>query len=122
LLKNHNVKLIKPEINSYDLIKHSVVVFTINSKVGAEALMQAKPVVTVGSPYYGESHNVVQIKDLKSLEKLDFRRLAAQNDIDFDFFYKVYVSSSKSDLYNNNNQNIEDFSLALYQVIGGFEK
>jgi hypothetical protein len=122
LLKNHNVKLIKPEINSYDLINRSVVVFTINSKVGAEALMQAKPVVTVGSPYYGKSKNVIKIKDLKSLEKLDFRRLAAQNDIDFDFFYKVYVSSSKSDLYNNNNQNIKDFSFALYQAIGGSKK
>jgi hypothetical protein len=90
--------------------------------VGAEALMQAKPVVTVGSPYYGKSKNVIKIKDLKSLEKLDFRRLAAQNDIDFDFFYKVYVSSSKSDLYNNNNQNIKDFSFALYQAIGGSKK
>jgi hypothetical protein len=120
ILKNRNVKLIKPEVNSYDLIKDSVSVLTINSKVGAEALMQGKQVITVGSPYYSESDNVINVKYLKDLEKLNFEELSMPREIDFNFFYKVYVSSHKADLYNNSSQNIEDFSLALCQVAGTF--
>jgi hypothetical protein len=122
LLKNTNVKLIKPGVNSYDLIKNSVVVFTINSKVGAEALMQGKKVVTVGSPYYKEADNVTTIKNLRELEKIDFEYLDVQTNIDYDFFCKVYMSSYKSELYNNNKQNLQDFSLALHKVINKLKK
>ncbi len=47
-----NLTLVHPGVNSFDLIKNSEIVATVNSKVGFEALMQGKKVLVVGDVFY----------------------------------------------------------------------
>lgn len=52
LLATGRVRLIHPGVNSFELIRDAAAVVTINSKVGAEALMQGRPVVVAGQAFY----------------------------------------------------------------------
>ena len=47
-----NVRLLEPYANSHELIQRSEAVAVISSTVGLEALMYAKPVLTLGQPFY----------------------------------------------------------------------
>lgn len=116
ILKNKNLKLIYPKINSYDLIKKSHCVLTINSKVGAEALMQGKKIILVGNPYYKEAQGIIKIDKLDDVEKMDFSLKNVKEQIDYEFFYKLYSNSLKGELYNNTAENIEIFSNSLNEI------
>jgi hypothetical protein len=52
LTKIDNVRLVDPYTSSHELIERSDAVTVISSTVGIEALMYAKPVLTMGQPYY----------------------------------------------------------------------
>jgi len=47
-----NVRLVDPYTSSHELIRRAAAVAVISSTVGIEALMYAKPVLTMGQPYY----------------------------------------------------------------------
>jgi hypothetical protein len=47
-----NVRLVKPTTSSHDLIRGAEAVAVISSTVGLEALLYAKPVLTLGQPFY----------------------------------------------------------------------
>ena len=47
-----NVHLVKPHVNTHDLIRRSAAVAVISSTVGLEALLHEKPVLTLGQPFY----------------------------------------------------------------------
>jgi len=47
-----NVQLVDPYTSSHELIRRARAVAVISSTVGIEALMYAKPVLTMGQPYY----------------------------------------------------------------------
>jgi len=47
-----NVRLVDPYTSSHELIRRARAVAVISSTVGIEALMYAKPVMTMGQPYY----------------------------------------------------------------------
>ncbi len=47
-----NVRLVKPHVNTHDLIRRSAAVVVISSTVGLEALLHEKPVLTLGQPFY----------------------------------------------------------------------
>jgi len=47
-----NVRLVDPYTSSHELIRRARAVAVISSTVGIEALMYAKPVLTMGQPYY----------------------------------------------------------------------
>ncbi len=47
-----NVRVVPPTSNSHDLIEQSRAVVVISSTVGLEALLYAKPVLTLGQPFY----------------------------------------------------------------------
>lgn len=52
VLGSGRVRLIHPSVGSYDLIRNSRAIVTVNSKVGMEALIQEKPVLVLGQTYY----------------------------------------------------------------------
>ena len=52
LTRLENVGLLDPQTNSHELIRRSEAIVVISSTVGLEALMYAKPVLTLGQPFY----------------------------------------------------------------------
>jgi hypothetical protein len=52
LARIENVRLLDPHTSSHDLIQRAQGIVVISSTVGLEALMYAKPVLTLGQPFY----------------------------------------------------------------------
>lgn len=52
LRRRPNVVLVAPRTSTHDLIERSAAVAVISSTVGLEALLYAKPVLTLGRPFY----------------------------------------------------------------------
>jgi hypothetical protein len=52
LVKRENVRLVEPWTSSHELIRASSGVAVIGSTVGLEALLYARPVLTLGRPFY----------------------------------------------------------------------
>ena len=52
LARIENVRLLDPHTSSHELIQRSEGIVVISSTVGLEALMYAKPVLTLGQPFY----------------------------------------------------------------------
>ncbi len=52
LARIENVRLLDPYTSSHELIQESQGIVVISSTVGLEALMYAKPVLTLGQPFY----------------------------------------------------------------------
>jgi len=119
LLRRPNVKLIHPRTNSFDLIAHSRLVITVNSKVGAEALMQGKRVVVLGKTYYRDAPGAHAVRDLDELRPVLERGLqdTPSNHDGSAFFYRVYAASRQGELYDNSEQNVESFSRELLEVL-----
>ncbi len=120
LLRKNNVKLIHPSINSFDLIRNSKLVLTINSKVGIEALMQGKRVLVLGKAYYTEAENAVIVENLKDLGPHLRRELNQECPPpfpDIPSLAKIYCHAKKGELYVNTPENINNFSNSLYQEV-----
>jgi hypothetical protein len=52
LTRMRNVRVVPPTWNSHDLVERSRAIVVIGSTVGLEALLYAKPVLTLGQPFY----------------------------------------------------------------------
>jgi hypothetical protein len=52
LARIENVRLLDPHTSSHELMQRSQAIVVISSTVGLEALMYAKPVLTLGQPFY----------------------------------------------------------------------
>ena len=50
--RRKNVRLVDPRTSTHELIRRSEAVTVISSTVGVEALLHAKPVLTLGRPFY----------------------------------------------------------------------
>lgn len=122
LLKNENVVFLNPHTNSADIIKNADFIITINSKVGAEALMQNKKVIVLGTPYYKGFGVTADIAGLLQLKKVLVNLYKyAKEDISEEklnsFFYKVYQSCFQGELYLNTEKNIDDFKESIKKYI-----
>lgn len=67
LKKERNVRLIRPEENTTELIKGSLGVIAINSTVGYEALLFGKPLIVLGHEAYRKVG--IDIKDINRLPR-----------------------------------------------------
>jgi len=123
LLKSQNVRLLHPRINSYDIVKNAKAVLTINSKVGAEAIMQLKHVIVLGEAFY---RGMGVTKDLNSVKELyDHFLFLREREDDFPlaedevlrFLNSVYHNTLPGELYNNSNENVNDFTESLMSKI-----
>jgi hypothetical protein len=78
LRRMRNVRLVDPHTSSHELIARSQAVTVISSTVGLEALLHAKPVLTLGDPFYAgmgvtlDAKSPAQIAELVPAV-LDFR-------------------------------------------------
>jgi len=116
LLKNRNVKLINPAVNSYDLVERSLCVITINSKVGVEALMQGKKVMVLGEPPYAQAKAAVRVEDNSKLgEYISACKTDCGGEVDYDFFCRVYFNSFKGELYQDLASNVSNVAASLQE-------
>jgi capsule polysaccharide modification protein KpsS len=65
LKKDKNIRLIKPEENTIELIKKSLGLIVINSTTGYEAIALEKPIIVIGHEAYKEIG--INIKDMNEL-------------------------------------------------------
>jgi hypothetical protein len=73
-----NIRLVHPHTSSHELIRRSEAVAVIGSTVGLEALLYAKPVLTIGQPFYsgyGITRDIDSFRELREAvpELLAFR-------------------------------------------------
>lgn len=57
----HNVTLVPPTVNTFDLIRRSKAVMTVTSTAGWEAFLLGKPVLVLGHVFYQEFPNVLKV-------------------------------------------------------------
>ena len=82
ILNLHNVKLIKEDIDTYQLISHSKGVITVSSSMAIEALMLKKPVGIIGRMYFDNLSNVHTLHNLYSLDHDIKEMLASDHNSD----------------------------------------
>ena len=117
---NTHVRLVHPLVNSYDIIERSKSIITINSKVGAEAIVQQKPVIVLGPTFYRGKGITVDVNHLKCLPKAIDKALdCGKLDVEKvkNFLTKVYKWSWQGELFDNSSQNIRQFSESLMGFI-----
>ena len=118
-LKLANLYLLHPTINSFDIVANSEAVVTINSKVGAEALMQGKPVVVLGSCFYRGRGLTVDVGSLPELgdelhQGLSTKGLQKPNEVGIRSMLRdVHASSRPGELYVGTIDNVQRFSTSL---------
>jgi hypothetical protein len=123
LLNSPNVKIIHPLENSFSIIHNATAVITINSKVGAEALMQGKPLFVLGQAFYRNHGISYDISSISELEKklTDFLKnksnLRPSNKKIQDFLNAVWTKSLPGELYVNTPENINKFASSLIKAL-----
>jgi capsule polysaccharide export protein KpsC/LpsZ len=117
------VKIIHPLENSFSIIHNATAVITINSKVGAEALMQGKPLFVLGQAFYRNHGISYDISSISELEKklTDFLKnksnLRPCNKKIQDFLNAVWEKSLPGELYVNTPENINKFASSLIKAL-----
>jgi len=64
-----NVRIVPPETNSHELIQDAAAVTVIGSTVGLEALLYAKPVLTIGRPFYASTGVTLDVDSTEELRR-----------------------------------------------------
>ncbi len=113
-----HVKIVHPKTNSYHIIDNSKCIITINSKVGVEAILQQKLVITLGPTFYRNKGLTIDVYDLKDLSESINNGLACER-LDANsvrkFLTTVYRWSWKGELFENSAKNIKAFSESLIE-------
>lgn len=117
-----NIRVMHPRVNSYDIIENAKLVVTINSKVGAEALMLGKRVIVLGDAFYSGSALVQKVNRLADLDAvvrsaLEQGRDPAPDDVE-EFFGQVWEASRAGELYVMERQNVQTFARSLSDFMG----
>ena len=84
------VFVMKPSINSTELLQNSLLVFAITGTSGWESIFMKKPVIMFGSYIYGDAPNVYQSTDFVST-KLFVEEIVRANGLISDFCPRSYV-------------------------------
>ena len=127
LLRCTNVRVIHPSENSYGLVRQAAAVVTINSKVGAEALMQSKAVFVLGQAFYrnqGVCFDISSTSELRQklngyLEGSSSENHRPDKQLIEDFLGRVWNYSLPGELYVNTNENLDRFTDSLIKALEG---
>lgn len=119
--KHKNIRVIHPSTNSYDIIDNARLVITINSKVGAEALMLGKKVIVLGDAFCSGSKIVRDIGNPKELDQAIREVLKAdtspvKEEIE-QFFTRLWEITYPGELYMMESENIQVFLDSLLKFM-----
>lgn len=109
LEKNKKILLLDPYINSKDIIKFSDSVVTINSKVGIEALLHNKIVISLGTSFYQECPLIHKISSVNKIKKC----LNKPNSYDYNEVFR-YLNCILSKSYNGSLFKNDDHNLNIF--------
>jgi hypothetical protein len=101
LKKSPNVRLLRPEISSFDIIRDSRLVAVITGSAGWEATLFGKPVITFGEVFYNAVSSVIRSVIPEELPILVKRQLdRAKNDDEevTRFLAAIFEDSARCDL------------------------
>lgn len=120
ILRNPRVRLIHPQVNSFDLVRNARAVITVNSKVGFEALMQGRPVLVLGRTYYRGKGIAVDAAGSGHLagdlgKAVEFSPDPAALDL---FMRRVWRWSYPGELYEFSDRNMGIFHDSLSRFLG----
>jgi capsule polysaccharide modification protein KpsS len=111
-----NIRLLHPACNSYDIIKNSACVITVNSKVGFEAIIQGKPVIVLGKTFYRGKDLSIDVNNMDELaEKIrsavsNYSVTGPQKEA---FLAQAFNWTCKGELYDNSAENLDAFYSSL---------
>lgn len=122
LLKNDkNIVLLKPDINNFDVLNKAALIITINSKAGAEAILNKKKVIVLGDAFYDKCKIIYKVKALSDLYEKMVQLLKTEyknNDEEiYSFFQNVWDKSYFGDLYFDDSENYKIFSRSLMDYL-----
>lgn len=115
LISNSKIILLKPFFNNYEIIKNSSLLFTINSKSGAEAIILRKKICSLSNSFYYYSK---LNKILKKISKKEIIKILKKSNYTskknvLEFANVLLNNSYRGEMYNLSNKNIIKFSQSL---------
>lgn len=109
LIRNDNIVFLNPSINNHEVMTRMDLLLTVNSKTGAESLMQGKKVICLGDAFYNKSKSVRFVDNIENLFKHINKALAGDapkiDDINI-FFNSTYSQTKVGELYYCTAENI----------------
>jgi hypothetical protein len=106
LKKNKKILLLNPYINSKDIIKSSDAVITINSKVGIEALLYGKMVISLGTSFYEECPLIYKINSINEIKKCLKKKKIYSQSVVLKYLNSIWNKSYSGSLFNIDQNNI----------------
>lgn len=115
LKKIHNVKIIRPTINSFAITPYAKLITVITGAVGWEAVLFKKPVISFGHQFYNSLSMVKYCHDIETLPLLVQEQLDGAFDNDEEliaFIAAVFEDSIEIDLqtlWNSENDRLKRY-------------
>ncbi|QDK43238.1 hypothetical protein DOM21_17600 [Bacteriovorax stolpii] len=120
LSRNDNIVFLNPDINNHEVMTRMDLLLTVNSKTGAESLMQGRKVICLGDAFYNKSKSVRFVDNIDNLYKHINTALKnnAPNIDDINvFFNSTYSQTHIGELYYCSKENIAQSSLSISQYV-----
>lgn len=116
-----NIRILRPDINNYDVVTNCEAMITVNSKAGAEALLLGKHVVVLGDAFYRLSDDVIICESIGDLPKILTDIKDKKHVVDIkrvrNYFQKIWDESYLCELYTNADDNVKKFTDAILKEV-----
>jgi hypothetical protein len=118
LLNNDkNIILLKPHINNFDVLNRAEIILTVNSKAGAEAILNNKKVIVLGDAFYDLCKYINKVDNIKNIYKI-IQLLVNSNELNsnqniYNYFQNIWNQSYIGDLYYDDKDNYKNFAKSL---------
>lgn len=120
LKRNDNIVFLKPEINNHQVMKKMELLLTVNSKTGAESLMQGKKVICLGDAFYNKSNSICYVDNIDHLYKHINQALSSAapklEEINI-FFNSTFYQTHVGELYFCAKENISQSSISISNYV-----
>ncbi len=107
---NDNLIFLDPSVNNLDLMKKASAIVTVNSKSGAEAIIQKKNVISLGHSFYSDSKMVTFCRLLRELpdylNEAIKKKDKQENDYNH-FVSQTWENSFPGELYSDDSENVQ---------------
>ncbi len=120
LTRNDNIVFLNPDINNHEVMTKMDLLLTVNSKTGAESLMQGKKVICLGDAFYNKSKSVRFVDNVDNLYTRVNEAIAGDKpnieDINT-FFNSTYAQTHVGELYYCAAENIAQSSQSINNYV-----